>query len=696
MSATQNPISPDPAVGAPSSDDDRRVFRQGDEKDLYPPPTIVDDDNRGRRGSDRSGSTQIPSQSPVRFGVGSTDKPKKRGKGLTDGDADVPDIPDNNLALVMPAIGLVLFLSALDQTIVATALPTIAEDLHSTPSQYSWVGTSYLLASTLQTPINGRVSDIVGRKPMLYVAIIVFTVFSALCGAAKSSTWLIIARAFQGLGGGSIIGLTSIIVSDIVPLHKRGTYQGLLGSVWGIASVLGPILGGLLTEHASWRWCFYINLPTCGIAFAFLVFTLHLNPRRKLTFAELRQTFDFLGLALIMASSAMIIVGFSHAADYGFDKPASYGVIIGGAVTFLLAVANFLTTKRNAIIPARLFRNRTTAFFLLGSTLHAAAFLSFNYLLPEMLQGLLGDTPLDSGVHLLPFACLVSWMTVVAGLVNSKLRIVRPVPWVGYSIAAIGFGLFYKYFTSTVTLATLEGLLALAGIGCGLSLQTPMLVIQSAMPLKDMAASTSAWSLTRTMGGSIGLPIFSAILNTGLRSRFSSLEGYGTLFTVPESASDYKKLHELPDGSIKDGVMAAFADSFGICWIVACAFFLLALVVTLPTRSYSLNRARGDAARELENGTNTNAEQDLEAEGAGAVAGQGALAEQGESALGTGAAPEHLGVTNGDENEKGRRLDAPPSSASDLSERTAADPFVGDAGLEARGSLRNKEKGSLL
>ncbi|OCF41988.1 hypothetical protein I317_04180 [Kwoniella heveanensis CBS 569] len=580
-------------------------------------------------------------------------------------------------------IGLVLFLAALDQTIVATALPTIAEDLHSTPSQYSWVGTSYLLASTLQTPINGRVSDIVGRKPMLYAAIIIFTVFSALCGAAKSSSWLIIARAFQGLGGGSIIGLTSpchlaLRVADIVPLHKRGTYQGLLGSVWGIAAVLGPVLGGLLTEHATWRWCFYINLPTCGVAFIFLVFTLHMNPRRKLTFAELRRTFDFLGLALIMASSAMIIIGFSHAADYGFGQPASYGVIIGGAATFLLAVANFLTTKRNAIIPARLFKNRTTAFFLLGSTLHAAAFLSFNYLLPEMLQGLLGDTPLDSGVHLLPFACLVAWMTVVAGLVNSKLRIVRPVPWVGYSIAALGFGLFYRFFTSDVSLANLEGLLALAGIGCGLSLSTPMLVIQSAMPLKDMAASTSAWSLTRTMGGSMGLPIFSAILNTGLRSRFTSLEGYGTLFSVPESASDYKKLHELPEGSIKDAVMVAFADSFRICWIVACGFFLLALVITLPTRSYSLNRARGDAARALEDGQSPSedadagldarVEPDLEAGGAG----EGGLTEQ----IGSVTAPRRLSVPGADEKESSRRRinGDLPSSYSNSSERTAADP----------------------
>ncbi|WWC95488.1 hypothetical protein V866_002352 [Kwoniella sp. B9012] len=550
-----------------------------------PQPPFAEEDGR-RKGSDVT----------VGSGLGGSARERKKGKGLTEGDEDVPDIPKNNLKLVMPAIGLVLFLSALDQTIVATALPTIAEDLHASPSEYSWVGTSYLLASTLQTPINGRVSDIIGRKPMLYAAIIVFTIFSALCGAAKSMSWLIIARAFQGLGGGSIIGLTSIVVSDIVPLHQRGTYQGFLGSAWGIAAVLGPIFGGLLTEKASWRWCFYINLPTCGIAFALLVFTLRLNPSRKLTFKELSRTFDFIGLALLMIASGLLIVGFSRAADFGFGQPASYGIIIAGAVVFVAAVVNFLTTKRNAIIPARMFKNRTTAFFLLASTLHAAAFLAFNYLLPELLQGLRGDSPIQSGVHLLPFACCVAWMTVVAGQVNSRLRIIRPVAWVGYALASLAWFLYYGLFTSTVKLATLEGILVIGGIGVGLCLQVPMLIIQAAMPLKEMAASTASWSLTRNAGGSIGLAVFTAILNTNLRSKFAVIPGYGTTFTVPESASGYKSLHELPEGETKDMVLKAFADSFRICWIVGAAFFLAALVVTIPTRSYSLNRARGQAA----------------------------------------------------------------------------------------------------
>ncbi|EIW71642.1 hypothetical protein TREMEDRAFT_67877 [Tremella mesenterica DSM 1558] len=491
------------------------------------------------------------------------------------------EIPHNNLLLVMPAIGLVLFLGALDQTIVATALPTIAQDLHATPSEYQWVGTAYTLSMTLMAPMNGRVSDIIGRKFMLYGAIIDFTLFSALCGAAKNMTWLIVARAFQGMGGGCIVGLTSIVTSDIIPLHQRGTYQGYLGGAWGVASVLGPILGGVLTQKASWYvfHYIYINLPTCAIAFALLVVTLKLNPVRRLTPTQFLNTFDFFGLGLVMAGAALLIVGFSTAADDGFKHPKAYAVIIVGGILFLSVIPNSLLTKRNAIIPARMFKNRTTLFFLIGSTLHSTAFLPANYLIPQLLQGVRGLDAIQSGVQLLPFAVLVAVNTIIAGQINSRLRIIRPVAWVGLGMASLAFGLLYKYLSYPIDFSTQEGLFALAGTGIGLSLQVPMLVLQAAMPLKEMAATTAAWTLTRSLGGSVGLAIFTAILNTGLRSRFETIPGYGTIFSVPQSSSGYRALHDLPEGEVRDRVLIAFADSLKLCWALNCAFFGAALLV---------------------------------------------------------------------------------------------------------------------
>jgi MFS family permease len=164
---------------------------------------------------------------------------------------------------------------------------------------------------------------------------------------------LITARAFQGLGGGSIMGLTSIIVSDISPLEKRGAYQGIMGASWGVAAVVGPIIGGALTQKVSWRWCFYINLPTCAVAFVMLFFGLNLNkPKTDKSFAQLRKTFDFVGLLLIMIAGSLLIVGFSFAADHGFDDKVAVALIVVGGVAFFAACANCLITKRNAVIPA--------------------------------------------------------------------------------------------------------------------------------------------------------------------------------------------------------------------------------------------------------------------------------------------------------------------------------------------------------
>ncbi|RSH95831.1 hypothetical protein EHS25_000924 [Saitozyma podzolica] len=191
------------------------------------------------------------------------------GEDRTGGELEA--LPKSNLALVMPSIGIVLLLAALYQTVVATALPTIATELIS----------------------------------MLYVSIVFFTIFSALCGAAKNIRWMIACRFFQGVVDGSIIGLTTILLGDIVPLSNRGKYQGVIGSTWGIASALGPIFGGLLTQRASWRWCFYVNLPTSSFAFVMLLFSLKLNPTRKYSFAMLHKTFDF--WAFILGGAFLVL-----------------------------------------------------------------------------------------------------------------------------------------------------------------------------------------------------------------------------------------------------------------------------------------------------------------------------------------------------------------------------------------------------
>ncbi|WWD17562.1 hypothetical protein CI109_102003 [Kwoniella shandongensis] len=506
------------------------------------------------------------------------------------------EIPDNNLAIVMPALGLIAFVSALDQSIVATALPTIAQQFNTTPSQYSWIGTSYLLAQVIMNPVTGRLTDIIGRKPALYAAVVILLIFSAMCGAAKNGPWLIVSRALAGVGGGSVVSLTLIVTSDIVPLNKRGLYQGWMAASWGVAGTLGPILGGLLTEKASWRWCFYINIPICAVVLVLLFFFLNLKQAPRGDIASLRKSYDFLGLVLIMTGAALIIVGFSTAADDGFSSPRAYGVIIGGIVTMILAVVHFLTTKRNAIVPARMLTTRTPLFFMFGSFFQSLMFMPAQFLLPQFFQGVGGASSLRSGIDLIPFSVTLAVAGIIAGQITAKFHIVRPIIWVGFAMAAIGYGLWYACYTSTVSYATQEGLQVFSAFGIGLSISTPMLVIQASMPGKDMAAATAAWVLVRSMGASIGVAVFTAIFNTGLRSKFRAIEGFGTAFNVPTGSEGYRELHSLPDGPMKVQVLAAFADAMRLCWIIGCGFLCFALALTFFTKSYSLERAYGNSS----------------------------------------------------------------------------------------------------
>ncbi|WVW83606.1 hypothetical protein I302_105627 [Kwoniella bestiolae CBS 10118] len=501
-----------------------------------------------------------------------------------------PEIPKNNLWIVMPSIGLIGFISALDQSIISTALPTIAAEFNTTPSEYSWIGTSYLLSQVMMNPINGRLTDIIGRKPSLYMAVIIMLVFSALCGAAKNATWLIVARAFAGLGGGSIVSLSLIVVSDVVPLEKRGVYQGYMGASWGVAGTLGPILGGVLTTRASWRWCFYINIPICAVALILLYFFLNLKRTQRGDIAELRRSFDFVGLVMVMAAAALVVVGFSNAADEGFGSKTAFPVIIGGVAVTVLSIIHFLTTKKNAIIPARMLKTRTPLFFTLGSFLQSLMFMPANFLLPQFFQGVGGASSLKSGVDFIPFCVALSIFAMIAGQVSTRFHIVRPIIWTGFATSALGYGLWYALLKYDVSYATQEGIQVIVAAGIGLAISTPMLVIQASMPGKDMAASTACWTLMRSIGACIGVAIFTAIFNTGLRSRFSKIEGYGSAFTAPTSTAGYHALHDLPEGEMKNRVLEAFANSMRVCWIVGCALSCAALAITLCTKSYSLKR----------------------------------------------------------------------------------------------------------
>lgn len=245
-----------------------------------------------------------------------------------------------------------------------------------------------------------------------------------------------------------------------------------------------------------------------------------------------------------------------------------------------------------------MFKTRTTLFYLIASTLQATAFIPLNILLPQFFQGVHGADALESGVQLLPFAIFVSFAVVMGGQIQSRLRISRPITWFGYATGVLGTGLLFAYFNYDIPLPRQHGLLVLLAFAVGASIQTPLLILQAAMPLRDMAAVTSAWVLTRSLGGSVGVSVLTAVLNTGLRHKFADVQQtYGDAAGVPTNAGGYMAMKNMPEGPAKVAVLSAFADSFKPCWLVCLGLFAACLIITIPTRSYSMNRPRGAALK---------------------------------------------------------------------------------------------------
>ncbi|KAI2776664.1 MFS general substrate transporter [Daldinia loculata] len=414
-----------------------------------------------------------------------------------------------------------LFLAALDVTIVTTAIPTITEQFQS-PAGYTWIGAAYLLANSATVPSWGKISDIWGRKPVLLAAVAIFWIGSLICALSINIGMLIAARAIQGIGGGGIVVLTNICVSDLFSIRKRGMYYAFFGMVWAIASAIGPILGGVFTSKVTWRWCFYVNLPISGVGFFVLLFVLKLhNPRTSVW--EGLAAIDWLGSLLIVGGTLMFLFGLEFGGvTYPWNSAPTICLILFGIVTVGLFVAVEKWYAKYPVIPLRLFQFGKNISPFGVCMVHGVVFISGSYYLPLYFQAVLGASSLLSGVYLLPYVLSLSFMSIGSGIFMKKTGKYLPAIIFGMFFMTLGYGLFID-LGAQANWAKIIIFQIIAGIGVGPNFQSPLIALQTTVEPRDIAAVTSTFGFVRQLSTSISVVIGGVVFQNGMEKQYPTL-----------------------------------------------------------------------------------------------------------------------------------------------------------------------------
>ena len=462
-----------------------------------------------------------------------------------------------------------LLLAALDQTIVATALPTIVGELGGL-DHYSWVVTAYLLSSTVSTPLYGKISDIYGRKAVFQTAILIFLAGSLLAGLAQTMVQLILCRGLQGAGAGGLMAMAFAVVGDVVSPRERGRYTGYLGSVFAFASVVGPLVGGFIVDHVSWRWVFLINLPVGATA---LVVTSRVL---KLTVVRRSARIDVEGAFLLVVGVSCLLLALVWG---GTEYPWGSGVIVGLGLTGVVLTLAFIAWESRVaepMLPLRLFRNPIFSVssglgFLIGGGMFGGIIF-----LPLFLQVVTGASATNSGLLMLPLMGGLMTTSITSGRIISRTGRYKVWPVTGMAVAAAGMFLLSLMDADTTRLESSVFMLVF-GLGIGMVLPVLVLVVQNAVPYADLGVATSAATFFRTMGGSFGVAVFGAILNTRMAEEMPRLVPAAALAMAggrtSQLLSSPAQIRLLPP-AVMNGIIEALARSIHSVFLWAIPLLL--------------------------------------------------------------------------------------------------------------------------
>ncbi|KAK1760409.1 major facilitator superfamily domain-containing protein [Echria macrotheca] len=571
-------------------------------------------------------ASTMPSAAAPAADADDTDPPPAKAKTETDPEAEPEPEPEPlaptgtttsqntivypegaRLALIMTSLYISVFLIALDRLIISTAIPEITNEFHSV-TDIGWYGSGYLLTNCAFQLLYGKVYTFFSIKATFLTSVVLFEVGSAVCGAAPSSVAFIVGRAIAGLGAAGIMAGGFVVIVYAVPLHKRPLYQGLFGAVFGVSSVIGPLIGGAFTSNVTWRWCFYINLPFGGVTLLFVGLLLKVPDREetKLPLTQKILQLDLLGTAALLPGTICLLLALQWG---GSEYPWSAGRIIALLVVASVLLVVFCLIQvympKTATIAPHIFKQRSILAGVWATICFGSSMMIIVYFVPVWFQAIRGESALDSGIRLLPLCLPMVAASIATGVLTSKIGYYTPFLLVGTVFMSIGAGLLTTFQVDTSD-AKSVGYQILYGWGLGMGMQAPNLAAQTVLSRKDSAVGLTLIIFTQLLGGAVFLSVGQNVLNSQLLERLSHLQGFDPRLLQTNGATTL--IQVLPE-SVRPAVLEAYNEALRRVLLVALVLACLTVLGALAMEWKSVRKDLPDAKKAAEKGDGKQAEE---------------------------------------------------------------------------------------